>query len=371
MFNKQGGAALIVVLSLLTVSLMLGVSGMQSALIEERLAGNYKAMAEAQMGAEMAASEGWEKLGSGVMNFSSASKSSIEAMNWSDFVDDGNFEFAKSGDACGGGVTCYYRYIEDGFDQYIVAMGATENGSGAQSDPVFVEFNLSGFGDPSATVFPGGIAENAEVQWPNSQQSRMAGGVIEVDGVSNKVYAVSLYEAEGGLSAQDIMDGITGNNKTGLSLEEGSETLAGNGYPYLGLVEIIKGMYKQYLDEGVNASSKYPGVHFYEYGLDVTGNSNLEGLHVVLNGQARIGGNADLSGMLVVMNVDFSGDDWTPMMATRAKFNGGGNKGTVWFDETAVEQAISPFGVTVQELLGLDEGDGGGSASFKEILEWN
>ncbi|TDA95466.1 pilus assembly PilX family protein [Halomonas marinisediminis] len=54
--KNQKGAALIVVLSLLTVSLMVGLSSMQSSQIDERLAGNYRAQSEAQMNAESLAS---------------------------------------------------------------------------------------------------------------------------------------------------------------------------------------------------------------------------------------------------------------------------------------------------------------------------
>lgn len=61
--KRQNGAALIVVLSLLTVSLMVGVSSIQSSQIDERLAGNYRAQADAQMRAEESASDfyGWVK----------------------------------------------------------------------------------------------------------------------------------------------------------------------------------------------------------------------------------------------------------------------------------------------------------------------
>ncbi|WP_136248735.1 pilus assembly PilX family protein [Halomonas borealis] len=52
MRRRQQGAALVVVLSLLTMSLMLGVTSMQSSMIDERLAGNYRAQSEAQMAAE-------------------------------------------------------------------------------------------------------------------------------------------------------------------------------------------------------------------------------------------------------------------------------------------------------------------------------
>lgn len=53
--KQQRGAALVIVLALLTGALVVGVSGMQSSLIDERLAGNYRASAQAQMNAEQAA----------------------------------------------------------------------------------------------------------------------------------------------------------------------------------------------------------------------------------------------------------------------------------------------------------------------------
>lgn len=50
--KQQRGAALVIVLALLTGALVVGVSGMQSSLIDERLAGNYRATVLAQMAAE-------------------------------------------------------------------------------------------------------------------------------------------------------------------------------------------------------------------------------------------------------------------------------------------------------------------------------
>ncbi|CAM3862155.1 PilX N-terminal domain-containing pilus assembly protein [Vreelandella rituensis] len=55
--KSQQGAALVIVMVLLTAMLMLGVSMMQSSLIDERLAGNYRAAVQAQMSAESEAAE--------------------------------------------------------------------------------------------------------------------------------------------------------------------------------------------------------------------------------------------------------------------------------------------------------------------------
>lgn len=47
--KHQQGAALVVVMALLSAALLLGVAGMQSALVDERLAGNFRASVQAQM----------------------------------------------------------------------------------------------------------------------------------------------------------------------------------------------------------------------------------------------------------------------------------------------------------------------------------
>lgn len=59
--EQQRGAALVIVLALLTGALVVGISGMQRSLIDERLAGNYRASAQAQMNAEEAATQALQK----------------------------------------------------------------------------------------------------------------------------------------------------------------------------------------------------------------------------------------------------------------------------------------------------------------------
>ncbi len=58
---NQKGAALIVVLSLLVGSLVIGLSSMQSSQVDERLAGNQKLASEVQMAAEQAAAIGLDR----------------------------------------------------------------------------------------------------------------------------------------------------------------------------------------------------------------------------------------------------------------------------------------------------------------------
>ncbi|WP_188640535.1 pilus assembly PilX family protein [Vreelandella lutescens] len=56
--RKQQGAALVIVMVLLASALVMAMMGMQTALVDERLAGNFRAATQAQMRAEMAASAG-------------------------------------------------------------------------------------------------------------------------------------------------------------------------------------------------------------------------------------------------------------------------------------------------------------------------
>src|SRR5690554_1710627 len=126
MMKKQSGAALIVVLSLLTISLMVGLSSIQSSQIDERLAGNYRAKSQAQMGAEQAASLGLELL-----------RADSEWLSVSE-LDDLDWGYANKGEAgdCSLPVVCYYRYVEDAEGlKYIFAMGRVEGG---ESEPIFV-----------------------------------------------------------------------------------------------------------------------------------------------------------------------------------------------------------------------------------------
>lgn len=62
---KQQGAALVIVMALLAGSIMLGLSGVRSALIDERLAGNYRASILAQMAAETGAVDRYEQSSAG------------------------------------------------------------------------------------------------------------------------------------------------------------------------------------------------------------------------------------------------------------------------------------------------------------------
>lgn len=153
--DKQKGAALIVVMSLLAISLMIGLMSMQSSQVDERLAGNYRAAAGVQMAAEMAAAQGWKDR----ENHDPDAEVSVEDLTgkgWQYFINDSHFSEPAIEVDCGDGVDCYYRVFEscESGDRCIIAMAAISDGGGrvlAESEQVFVEFSTGGFEDPLAT----------------------------------------------------------------------------------------------------------------------------------------------------------------------------------------------------------------------------
>lgn len=150
--KQQSGAALVVVLSMLAGSLMLGLSGVQSSLIDERLAGNYKAATEAQMGAEKAISAGWGENGSevSVSDFDATrTLAEVEAYSWSEFTALGDV----SANACSGNIACHYYLVQEGGDYFIAGMGAvvSEGNLAAVSHPVLARVEFTPGPNPAFT----------------------------------------------------------------------------------------------------------------------------------------------------------------------------------------------------------------------------
>ena len=179
--QKQQGAALIIVLVLLSVSLVIGMSGMSAALVDERLAGNYSAAVLAQMNAERAASESmmndiligngsgqgqefWsDEPGKNLLknNLQEIINSDDNINDWKDFVRNFRYEDVKEefsvvsqydDSICDdeGYSQCLYFpvYIDiesEGPERYIVAFGAIKNKQNdiiAKSPPIFIELSL-------------------------------------------------------------------------------------------------------------------------------------------------------------------------------------------------------------------------------------
>lgn len=197
MKKQQNGAALFVVMALLSVSMVIGVSAMQSSLVDERLAGNYRASALAQMNAERAASVSVVNdilIGSGSQEFWNSQpgrnllrenleeiiESDKDIDNWKDVVRGFRYEDVRkefynviqyNENICSDNDNdndnynynrCLYFpvYIEiesEAPEWYIVAFGAIESKQNdiiAQSQPIFIKLSNIGFGES------GNIASN-------------------------------------------------------------------------------------------------------------------------------------------------------------------------------------------------------------------
>lgn len=222
--KQQNGAALVVVLSMLTMSLMLGLSGMQSSLVEERLAGNYKAATEAQMAAEYAVSQHIATIRSG-RNFSEDDFTTFSSIAEPDVETDG--------EPCVGlppKVQCWFVAGQlTGQEVYFVKGRGEVDGMEASHEVVAII-------DPSGVGFlglsPKTIPSPIEFFRPVSSQASYEGTKEEeLYGRSNA--AISTADQS---SARSIIDAILKNNDPepdlvdGVYLPPDGACDSGNGY---------------------------------------------------------------------------------------------------------------------------------------------
>ncbi|WP_299235702.1 PilX N-terminal domain-containing pilus assembly protein [uncultured Halomonas sp.] len=352
--SRQKGAALIVVLSLLTVSLMVGLTSMQSSQLDERLAGNYKAQSQAQMAAEEAASMGFDNIESADWD-KAPEISDLEGLTWSDLSDGEDGE-------CQLPVACYYKYVKEGGEEYIIAAGEVVS-SGATSNILVVKVipPSSGMGNFATTSLVGDVKDGA-LQLPSSSASEVSEGEYVND--DGEAVSVASFMIEFGLSSYTKESVVKIGSKAAL-------TESNTGYFSSSVqdrLDLIKRMYDNNSVTSKKDAKKNPcsGLCFYDKGLKHTGNGTLEGVHIVLDGDVQVGGNADIQGVLIVLNLgdneidDASWDADELGEVKKAKLNGGGNKGTVWFDSDVVKAALSSGGVTLDEFFGGAGGGGNG-----------
>lgn len=141
---KEKGAALVVVLAVLAISLMLGLAGLQSALVGQQLAGNYQDASLARMGAETAVAHAYaddSQLGASDA-FADIDRAAVEALTWTAFTNGYTAfgdQFQQHGTQESRVVYAYRRFRIEGTD-YLVGLGAVlgNNDSAiAQSHPVY------------------------------------------------------------------------------------------------------------------------------------------------------------------------------------------------------------------------------------------
>ncbi len=194
--HQQHGAALIIVLSLLSITLMLGLSGYQSALVNERLAGNHRAASLAQMGAEEAVSYAWGEGGEHLTSADFVPTTSLQpltAQNWASF-----YPGSRAG-PCRGNLRCPFRYVRVGGQYFIVAMGAIREGDHtvASSMPVVARVEFREIPDPA---FTRGLLSAGYITVTGNSEltpARRADGSIDPNVVhANSIVSISVPEAQ-------------------------------------------------------------------------------------------------------------------------------------------------------------------------------
>lgn len=141
MESQQQGAALVVVMALLASALMIGVVSMQTALVDERLASNYRAATLAQMRAEIAASHAITRFNSLAWD-DPPLVSNERSIHWEDYASHSATTILDSG--CPQ-KSCLLIPVEREGQPWVMALGAviqiTESGAEAllaQSLPIFI-----------------------------------------------------------------------------------------------------------------------------------------------------------------------------------------------------------------------------------------
>jgi len=349
---KQKGAALIVVLSLLVGSLIIGLSSMQSSQVDERLAGNQKLITEVQMAAEKAASEGlsrvsepadgtpgllqyllrggcpiedlflpisgddrndisWSNLDTKLSGWSSMlnadgepcasydggwiAKRNAALSDQTPYADpdfSGDLYAGLGNDVCTTPIQCVYRYLSVNDNRYIVGLAAYFDDNGgvlAESQPVFVELDIN---DPPP-----------EIEWlfsaaPISLLTLISD--LKIAGANN----VTLEGGESDILAQEgnreqlISDfTVSTGNKT---FEPEVATIADGDYEVTELMQVVQNLFE--------LSSSTDSVYFAREDTqmkDVPINSGI----LVVGGNFVWNGQNDFNGTVLVLGpeVDYQG----------------------------------------------------------------
>lgn len=144
---NQQGAALVIVMALLAGSMTLGLSGMQTALVDERLAGNYRASTQAQMNAEEIAAELLSDVGefynsAGAMDCEAFKDAYPADRNYQNFVQIDSLEESGQFVSCEGSVNerlflieGVVGSIENPLARHLLKVGQIEPGGGGGEVP--------------------------------------------------------------------------------------------------------------------------------------------------------------------------------------------------------------------------------------------
>lgn len=289
MYNQKG-AALVVVLSLLTVSLMVGLSSMQSSQIDERLAGNYKAASEAYMVAEISASELLERgedPNSGEALCSDVADNPGAYDDWLPLTEDLGLENNK--------VSSYRSCEYAGYGPAFIVRG--EAGDAVR----FLTFSPGGGGgsNPIKEIVDDFIPDDKEL----FNYALLIGGALAINGVADidgsvrvgGAYSKRPNHEVGDLAVNDNNDIISDYGPGGLRPSQ----------EFFSRIEELGGY-----DEPVDGCSRNSDNSvIYCQGSASFDFSEIKGMSVVANGGVTVTGTSEGQSVFIVANdsVDFNG----------------------------------------------------------------
>ncbi|MEA2120277.1 hypothetical protein [Halovibrio sp. HP20-50] len=240
--KQQQGAALAIVMALLAGALMLGMSGLQSALIDERLAGNYRASTQARMNAEIAAASALED-DDLVFITSDLKLNDLQTMGWNEL----NEEFSNSQDEViyecerNGLPECVYIPLILSEGIYILAKGITGDAlrGAAESQAILLRYSS---GADIQKPFRSAITSCQDITLQGS--ARSSGGLVAGNKIEIKGGASASSDQQEGYSFSEGCDilGVLADDekertyfervKSGLNVEGAAEWLEQRGLNY-------------------------------------------------------------------------------------------------------------------------------------------
>ncbi|WP_282041541.1 pilus assembly PilX family protein [Halomonas alimentaria] len=388
--KRQNGAALIVVLSLLTVSLMVGVSSIQSSQIDERLAGNYKAQAQAIMYAESTVSEIFSEILEKDKKVWVGFAGLEDGFSWTDLT--GLAGSAENQEYCseysfeqGGGGACYIRLasendLELASGDYIVSMGRAGS-SVSQALIVSLEGGGGGFSLNSALTVIGGIQDIESKHWyPASENGSISSGS---DPSSNSLYYEGAEHSCGDNPDPALCYSALGNDAFVGSVEYGGNYRQESRDLLSDLYDDFKDHSSLLTDSNFDDEAQWIGrdescedAGLYQVAFvrkfEAKNNSRFCGVVFVWGGDVvlkndndnwfGVSGNENVYGSVVVGNFNEAANGepiFDISSEVNIEVNGGGLNGSIYFDRTYVAEALKRVGIDSpeEEYLG---GEGGG-----------
>ncbi|MCE8027006.1 pilus assembly PilX family protein [Billgrantia aerodenitrificans] len=319
--KQQGGAALVVVLSMLAMSLMLGISGMQSSQIDERLAGNYRASVLAQMAAEAGAAVAYERLVDSISDgFVISSVSACNAQFSNGLVYD-VVAYQQGSDyslaVCGSGG--FYSLLSSGrvysgadvISIRTVLVGAFEQGVGLLGlSPITVPGSIKNDAskdDPCYAGQKGNIPSFCFI--PPSSQAEFVGEEL-VDGVYNP--AITVRDPNDHDAIKNTIEKREENYIGGVEYGM-SESLLESADKFSSFLSLVESCAKgqspgcaggRYFSHGASVgdfgSEENPQLTFYDGDFDAGGNFSGAGA-LIVRGDVKFSGTPNFSGIIIVL----------------------------------------------------------------------